>query len=74
MNSFDKLKSLSKKTTWSLLKEEKPTDLETSDLFDENERKQLLFNITDASKNDEYAQFTNKLNKQQAWKNIMGSE
>jgi ferric-dicitrate binding protein FerR (iron transport regulator) len=74
MNSFDKLKSLSKKTTWSLLKEEKPTDLETSDMFDENERKQLLFNITDASKNDEYAQFTNKLNKQQAWKNIMGSE
>ena len=74
MYSFDKLKSLSKRTALSLLKEEKPSDLETSDMFDKNEKEQMLFNITDEGKKAEFVQFTNKLNKEQAWKNIIANK
>tara|TARA_R110002050_G_scaffold24083_3_gene64270 strand:- start:26042 stop:27199 length:1158 start_codon:yes stop_codon:yes gene_type:complete len=74
MYRFDKLKSLSKKITWFLLKGEKPSDLETSEMFDENEKKQLLFDSIEESQKDEFAQFTSKLNKQEAWKNIIASE
>ena len=74
MFSFDKLKSLSKKTTSSLLRGEKLSDLEKSDMFNEEETKQILFDITDESKKEERLQFLSKLNKQQAWNNIIGNE
>ncbi|MFK5972354.1 MAG: FecR family protein [Flavobacteriaceae bacterium] len=70
MNSFDKIKLLSKKVANSAFKGKKSSDLGEFYALTENDKKQILFNITDENKIEERLQFTNKLNKQKAWEII----
>lgn len=74
MDNSDKIKPLSEKIVASLLKDETSIDLETFNTLTEADKKYILFNITNKNKREERLQLKNKLNKQKAWKAIIGNE
>ena len=74
MDNSDKIKPLSEKIVASLLKEETAIDLETFNTLTEADKKHILYSITNKDKREERLQLKNKLNKQKAWKAIIGNE
>ncbi|TGV04582.1 FecR family protein [Flavivirga rizhaonensis] len=74
MDNSDKIKPLSEKIVTSLLKDETSIDLDTFNTLTEDDKKHILFSVTNKNKREERLQLKNKLNKQKAWKAIIGSE
>ncbi|MDO5981028.1 FecR family protein [Flavivirga spongiicola] len=74
MESPGKTRSLSEKIAASLLMGEAPVDLEGLDGLTEEEKKRILFNITDRDKREERVGLINRLDKQKARNIILGRE
>ncbi|MDO5970413.1 DUF4974 domain-containing protein [Flavivirga aquimarina] len=74
MDDLDKIKSLSKKIATSLLKGETPIDLEKFKTLTEDDKKRIIFGITNRNKREERLQLKKELNKEKALKAIIGKE
>ncbi len=74
MDNLDNIKSLSEKIAASLLKGETPVDLEKIDALTEEDKKRIIYNVTNRQKREERLQLKKKLNKQKAWKAITANE
>ncbi|GAA3622279.1 FecR family protein [Flavivirga jejuensis] len=74
MDNLDKIKPLAEKIAASLIKDETPIDLEEFDTLTEDDKKRILFGVTNKNKREERLQLKNKLNKQKAWEKITGNK
>lgn len=73
MPVFRKILALSKQIAASLLKDEKPTAIYKSDLFDEENKDYIIKNLTDENLIKERFEQSNKINKKEDWKTIKNS-
>jgi hypothetical protein len=67
---FNEIVTLSMKIATSLLKDEKPVDLEKSKIFNEKEKTHILKNITDTTLLEERFSLINGIDKKKDWKII----
>jgi len=67
MSVFNKIIILSKKLASSLLKDEKPTDLEASDIFNDADKAYILKNLTDETLIKERLNLANQIKKKEDW-------
>ncbi|MEN3323676.1 FecR domain-containing protein [Mariniflexile soesokkakense] len=70
MSVFNKVIILSKKLASSLLKDEKPTDLEASDIFNDADKAYILNNLTDETLIKERLNLGNQIKKKEDWKKV----
>ena len=74
MDGFNKITSLSEKIAAALLKGESPMDLEGFNMFSEEDKKKILFSITNINERKKHLEFSSKLNKEKASKIIFGGK
>jgi hypothetical protein len=70
MSVFNKIIILSKKLASSLLKDEKPTDLEVSDIFNDADKAYILKNLTDETLIKERLKLANQIKKKEDWEKV----
>jgi ferric-dicitrate binding protein FerR (iron transport regulator) len=70
MSIFNKILTLSKQIATSLIKNEHPTSLDKSDLFNEEDKKHILKNLTNESIIRERQDLKNKINVQVDWQKV----
>lgn len=70
MSVFNKIIILSKKLASSLLKDEKPTDLEASDIFNDADKAYILKNLTDETLIKERLNLANQIKKKEDWEKV----
>lgn len=70
MSVFNKIIILSKKLASSLLKDEKPTDLEASDIFNDADKAYILKNLTDETLIKERLNLANQVKKKEDWEKV----
>ncbi|MEM6541778.1 MAG: FecR family protein [Bacteroidota bacterium] len=70
MSLFDEILTLSKKIAKSILGNEKPTDLEDSELFDQEDKHHILKSLTDTSQLKERQQLQKQIDTGKDWKVI----
>ena len=70
MINFNKIIILSKQIAASLLKDEKAKSLESSDLFSQEEKENILKRLTDKSEIESRLQLKNKIDKKEDWKTL----
>ena len=67
---FNKIIILSKQIANALLKDEQPTDLNKTDLFNEDDKTHILTNLTDESLIKQRLDIKNQIDKKSDWKKI----
>ena len=72
MTLFSKIIVLSKRIALSLLKNEQPTALKDSEIFNESDKKHILKNLTNESLIKERLKRANQIDEQKDWKTIAG--
>lgn len=70
MSVFNKIIILSKNLAYSLLKDEKPTDLEASNIFNDADKAYILKNLTDETLIKERLNLANQIKKKEDWKKV----
>ena len=70
MSVFNKIIILSKKLASSLLKDEKPTALEASDIFNDADKAYILKNLTDETLIKERLNLANQIKKKEDWEKV----
>lgn len=68
MSIFNQIIILSKKIAASLLKDEKPRDLDESQIFTDDDKEYIIKNITDKSSIIDRLNLINRINKEEDWK------
>ena len=67
---FNKIIALSKQIASSLLRDEQPTSLEDSEIFNKSDKAYILKNLTDESLIKERVNLVNQIDEQKEWKKI----
>lgn len=70
MSVFNKIIILSKKLASSLLKDENPTDLEASDIFNDADKAYILKNLTNETLIKERLNLANQIKKKEDWEKV----